>query len=88
MSAPERLPVCIPITWRDPQGRYCLAYPRSPWEPRRYQVVRCDSGPDLDCTVDDFGDLVPVRVERQIDPIAMVLVGRWRTLAEHERASA
>lgn len=60
-----RLPLCIPVSYTTAAGRYMLAYPRSPWDPRRYQVLTLDGrGTDGDvmCTVDDFGDLVPTHV--------------------------
>lgn len=68
---PPRLPTCIPVEYMDQAGRLCLAYPRSPWNPARYMVVRMGTRPvyssatDLECVHDDFGNLVPLR-ERQL----------------------
>lgn len=71
LPTPPRLPTCIPVEYLDQAGRLCLAYPRSPWNPARYMVVRMGSRPyysaatDLECVHDDFGNLVPLR-ERQL----------------------
>lgn len=56
-----KLPTCIPVTWTDARRRYHLAYPRSPWDARRYLICRLVAGStDLDtqAVVDDHGNLV------------------------------
>ena len=60
------LPYCIPVTWPTPEA-YCLAYHHSPADARLYGVVLISRvGPPsafdaYHATVDDFGDLVPVK---------------------------
>lgn len=57
---------CIPTTYTDEAGRYCLAYPRSAWDPQRYHVYRlapagvAATATDLECVHDDYGRLVPM----------------------------
>lgn len=72
IQAAPKLPTCIPTTYTDAAGHYCLAYPRSPWNPARYMVVRCGhhglaNGSDLECVHDDHGNLVPLRERRLTD---------------------
>lgn len=67
--------LCIPVTYTTPAGHYMLAYPRSPWDARLYQVVdctdsRCES--DVLCTVDDFGDLA---VTHRRNPLSLMGMG-------------
>lgn len=87
MSAPAALqqaptlPFCIPTTYTDQAGQYCLAYPRSPWNQARYLVVRCGSTADprttdVECVHDDFGALVPMRERRLGDDWASAMA--WR----------
>ena len=59
--ASSAMPVCIPVSYTGNDGHYRLAYPRSPWDFRLYQVVDChqpNTDGDTLCTVDDFGNLV------------------------------
>jgi hypothetical protein len=68
---PARLPTCIPVTWTA-GGRYHLAYPRSPYDPDRYLIVRCPgnyasslAGNTL-AVVDDFGNLVETHIRGEM----------------------
>lgn len=79
--AAPTLPLCIPTPYTDQAGHHCLAYPRSPWNPARYLVVRCGSAADprptdLECVHDDFGTLVPMRERRLSDDWASAMA--WR----------
>lgn len=89
-GSPVRLPTCIPLTYRDTDGRFCLAYPRSPFNRARYLVVRCASqqqfdegddsqrSTDLECVHDDFGDLIPMRQRELNDDFSSSMA--WRAL--------
>lgn len=83
--AAPRLPLCIPTTYTDAAGHHCLAYPRSPWNPARYLVVRCSTpagqgATDLECVHDDFGRLVPLRQRTLTDDWVSSLA--WRPVAQ------
>lgn len=77
-AAPAKLPTCIPVRWTDRSNRYHLAYPRSPWDPRRYLICRVAAGSsDLDtqAVVDDHGNLVETHCR---DPRTLMGMGFMR----------
>lgn len=85
----KALPLCIPVGWRDAAGDSMLAYPRL-HDARLYTVMNCSDAArgrsgerDFLAAVDDFGNLVRVRVS----PTASVHAFFNREAREH-RVSA